>query len=182
VELHPPPGLPPLRKGRDLSRCLDSHRGAELSRSPSSALLPPRLLEHLLPVPIQKLRARQVLPALRRDQRGAVVRQQFGAGGVAADGVAAEDDLVVLRQHGEGAQVEDLVVQRAERETVGHHVRPAGLEPLDVRRFEADDVRAQAQVVPAHAAAVLVGEQHLLAKGGIAAADFFPLLGLGGAG
>ena len=74
---------------------------------------------------------------------GAVVRQQFGAGGVAADGVAAEDDLVVLRQHGEGAQVEDLVVQRAEREAVGHHVRPAGLEPLDVRGFEADDVRAR---------------------------------------
>lgn len=111
-----------------------------------------------------------------------MVRQQFGAGGVAADGVAAEDDLVVLRQHGEGAQVEDLVVQRAEREAVGHHVRPAGLEPLDVRRFEADDVRAQAQVVPAHAAAVLVGEQHLLAEGGIAAAGFFLLGGVGGAG
>ena len=84
--------------------------------------------------------------------------------------VAAEHDLVVLRQHGERAQVEDLVVQRAQREAVRHHVRPVGLEPLDVRGFEPDRMAAHAQVVAADAAAVLVGEQHLLPKRGIAAA------------
>ena len=83
---------------------------------------------------------------------------------------AAEHDLVVPRQHGERAEVEDLVVQRAQREAVRHHVRPARLEPLDVRGFQPDRVAAHAQVVPADAAAVFVGEQHLLPERGIAAA------------
>ncbi len=132
-------------------------------------LLPRRLLEHFRPVPRQKLRMRQALPALRLDQAGAVVGQQLRFGVVAAHQVAAEHDLVVPRQHGERAEVEDLVVEGTKREAVLHHVRPARLEPLDVRGFEADRMPAHAQVVPADAAAVFVGEQHFLPKRGIAA-------------
>ena len=40
-------------------------------------LLPRRLLEHFRPVPRQKLRMRQALPALRLDQPGAVVGEQL---------------------------------------------------------------------------------------------------------
>jgi hypothetical protein len=108
-------------------------------------LLPRRLLEHFGPVPRQKLRLRQALPALRLNQAGAVVGQQLRLGVVAAHQVAAEHDLVVPRQHGERAEVEDLVVEGTKREAVLHHVRPAGLEPLDVRGFQSDGVTAHAQ-------------------------------------
>ena len=49
-------------------------------------LLPRRLLEHLRPVPREKLRTRQTLPALRLDQPGAVVGEQhlLPNGGAAA--------------------------------------------------------------------------------------------------
>ena len=88
-------------------------------------------------MPRQKLRVRQAFPALRLDQSGAVVGQQFRFGVVAAHQVAAEHDLVVPRQHGERAEVEDLVVEGTKREAVLNHVRPARLEPLDVRGLPA---------------------------------------------
>ena len=100
-----------------------------------------------------------------------MVSQQLRLGVIAAHQVAAEHYLVAPRQHGERAEVEDLVVEGTKREAVRHHVRPARLEPLDVRSFEADRVAAHAQVVPADAAAVFVGEQNLLPERGIAAAN-----------
>ncbi len=113
------PGTLDLRKTMRCSMAMHVLRAQSARPAPGPTqrsaaiplLLPRRLLEHFRPVPRQKLRMRQALPALRLDQAGAVVGQQLRFGVVAA----------------------------------------------------------HAQVVPADAAAVFVGEQHFLPERGIAA-------------
>lgn len=62
-------------------------------------------------MPSQKLLRRQVVPALRFDERVAVLRKQCLFGAFAARHLLAEHQLVGVGEDGKSAQIEDLVVQ-----------------------------------------------------------------------
>lgn len=84
-----------------------------------------------------------VVPALRQQHPGPIVRQPPLAGRFTCGGVLAKHHAVGIRNDGKSAQIKQLVVQSA-------------------RGFRAGTELPDAQVEAAHAAAVPIAAQHPL--------------------
>ena len=124
-------------------------------------------------MPVKVLGLRQVFPALRQYQTCAVVGQHFSGRIITTVEMLAEDHLVAVGQNRECAQIEYLVMQRTQGKPIGHNVRSLCLKPFDMSGLETDGLPAEAKIVAADTATILVGEQNLFAKGRIAAPNLF---------
>jgi hypothetical protein len=78
---------------------------------PLITLTPGRVFEDLSRVPLKESGLGEIFPGLRKNQAGALVRQEAGGRFIVAVEMLAEHDLVGVRQYGEYAQVEHLVMQ-----------------------------------------------------------------------
>ena len=107
------------------------------------------------------------LPRLRLEERLAdKPEHQLLCSATASDEVSRDRNLVSVT-HAEDPAVEELVMEAAEAQPVLHRVRTLEGPPTQVGGVEAHGFGAEAPVVAAHRALVLIRDEHQLTESGV---------------
>lgn len=160
---------PASRRGRSPRSCASSLRGNPSWRS-----------EHLTQVPADVLSAWRWLPELRLEERLAdEPEHQLLCSATASNEVCRDGNLVVVT-HTQDAAVEEFVMEAAEAQPVLHRVRTLEGPPTQMGGVESDGFGAEAPVVAAHRALVLVGDEHQLTESGVTPSELLHPCSSGG--